>query len=57
MTKVKKEKLSVSIPEDLLIKFRQRAIEKFGTPKREKGALSQAAEEAIRLWLEKEGVL
>ena len=53
----RKAKLSASIPEDLYLKFRRRALEKFGSPEKDKGALSQAVEEAIRLWLEKEGVL
>jgi hypothetical protein len=40
--------LRVSVDEDLEIKFREAAMRKFGFTK---GALSQAAEEAIRLWL------
>ncbi len=40
--------LRVNVDEDLEIKFREAAMRKFGFTK---GALSQAAEEAIRLWL------
>ncbi|MFY3740030.1 MAG: hypothetical protein HMLIMOIP_000455 [Candidatus Nitrosomirales archaeon] len=40
--------LRVNVDEDLEIKFREAAMRKFGFSK---GSLSQAAEEAIRLWL------
>ena len=55
--KARRAKFSASIPEDLYLLFREHAIRKFGTPKKAYGAISRAAEEAIRLWLEREGVL
>ncbi len=40
--------LRVNVDEELANRFREAAMRKFGFTK---GALSQAAEEAIRLWL------
>jgi Arc/MetJ-type ribon-helix-helix transcriptional regulator len=41
-------KISVVMPEELEKKLRIRAMEKFGLGR---GSLSQAVEEAVRLWL------
>jgi len=55
--KARRAKFSASIDAELYEKFREHAIRKFGSPKKIYGAISRAAEEAIRLWLEREGVL
>jgi hypothetical protein len=44
-------RLDVIIPDDLEKQFRMKVLDKFGA---EKGALSKALAEAMRLWLKEE---
>jgi len=44
-------RLDVIIPDDLEKQFRMKVLDKFGA---EKGALSKATAEAMRLWLRQE---
>jgi len=44
-------RLDVIIPDDLEKQFRMKVLDKFGA---EKGALSKATAEAMRLWLKQE---
>jgi len=45
--------LNVKIPDDLEMEFRRAVLERKG---KKKGAISEAIEEAIRMWLELEEV-
>ena len=46
-------RLDVIIPDDLEKQFRMKVLDKFGA---EKGALSRAIAEAMKLWLKEEGL-
>lgn len=45
-------RVTVIVDDNLHKKFRMKVIEKYGT---KKGAVGEAVEEAIRLWLDKHG--